>query len=291
MKSAIIVALFITLISSTSFNARAAVTIKASTLNSWMIPFLRKFPLERANIIGSSLGARGYNIALFQEMFSPWYLKITTHRFFESRASLAGVPRIPLINSGLASLFHGRILKKDFKEFTNCGGFQCLAQKGMQFRRVEIEGEVIDVYNVHLQPFQKEGEIRRSQLEDLRKFIQKHSNNERPVLLGGDFNIIAESREYQTLIKKLFDFRDVWSVARPNDPGYSWNPRLNPYAKPDPEEDFVEQRVDYLFVRDGRRLKWKVLEAKLELTAPKKLGFGRFFGSDHFGVGATLQLR
>ncbi len=80
-------------------------------------------------------------------------------------------------------------------------------------------------------------------------------------------------------------------LARPHDPGYSWNPKTNPYAKPDPEEDFVEQRVDYLFVRDGEHLTWKVLEAKLELTAPKKLGFGQYYyGSDHFAVGATFKL-
>ena len=160
----------------------------------------------------------------------------------------------------------------------------------MQFRRVELEGAIIDVYNVHLQPFQKESSIRESQLQDLKRFIKKNSNKGRPVILGGDFNIIAESREYLTLISELGDFTDVWKKARPNSPGYSWNPRQNPYAKPDPEEDFVAQRVDYLFVRDGDEQKWQIMDAKLEFTSPKKLGFGRYFGSDHFGVGATLKL-
>ncbi len=213
MRPIAVLLLFFLLLSPPANAGNRAVTFKASTLNSWMIPFLRKFPLERANIIGLGLGSKGYGIVLLQEMFSPWYLKIATHRFFEVRADLMGLPRIPLVNSGLASLTSGKVIKKDFKEFTECGGLQCLAQKGMQFRRMEIEGIVVDVYNVHLQPFQKESRIRESQLKDLRKFINKNSTSGLPVLLGGDFNIIAESREYQTLTQELHDFRDAWSAG------------------------------------------------------------------------------
>ena len=275
-----------------SFESRGAQShqIKVITYNTWMIPFLREDAKERAGIIGAGIKAQGYGLAFLQEMFSRRYRGMVEKRFQEGN-ELFGMRFPAVINSGLTVLSRYPVVKKKFLRFKACGGWQCLSRKGVQFTRVEVApGMFLDTYNTHLQPAQDSFMLRRIQLAEFRAFLERHSNQGHPVLFAGDFNIIAESGEYAQLRAALSDFRDSWASTRPGEPGYTWNPEENFYAKPDSSESFIKQRLDYIFLRDGNDWKWNVDSIGLDFTAPFPFRGRNFFGSDHFAVGAYLSL-
>lgn len=267
------------------------VAIRAVTYNTWMIPFLRRDAKERANIIGRGLGEKGYDLVMLQEMFSGRFRKIVKKRFKQSKQGLI-TPRLPaIINSGLVTIADLPVVKKGFKRYEACGGWQCLSRKGIQFTRVELrKGSFLDVYNTHLQPFEYAHEIRADQLVEAQRFIEENSRHGYPVIFAGDFNIIGESQEYQSLRNMLPDFKDAWNELRPENPGYSWDPEENAYAKPDRGTSFVKQRVDYLFLRDGESYVWDIEGVELDFTRPLPYRGEKFYGSDHFAVGAQLRL-
>lgn len=264
--------------------------LKAISYNTWMIPFLRKDPKQRANIIGVGIKSQNYGMVFMQEMFSSRYRKIVRKHFNDGHGFLGF--RLPaIINSGLTTLSRYPVVKTGFLRFRACGGWQCLSRKGVQYTRIEIApGVEVDAYNTHLQPYQNSFMLRRVQLAEMRAFMERTSSENRPTILAGDFNIIGESGEYAHLKSSFYDFVDVWASVKPGEPGYTWDPGVNRYAKPDYGEQFVNQRLDYLFVRDAKGWKWDVESVGLDFTSPFPFRGKEYFGSDHFAVGAYLRL-
>jgi endonuclease/exonuclease/phosphatase family metal-dependent hydrolase len=272
----------------------AADSFKVMTLNTWMIPFLRKDATARAQIIGKE--AAKYELVLLQEAFNKRLRKnIAGYATddFENRYMPSG--RSIKINSGMFALTSFKILDSHFVEFSDCKGIQCMSKKGVQHLRLQLpSGIIFDIFNTHLQAFQKDALIRKLQLDQAMEFLEKINKGEYPVIFAGDFNIISEIGEYTRLNNKLNGFKDVWQTANPNDPGYTWEPFINWYAKPDYNESTLRQRIDYIFVRDGKEHKWKIQQAQIILNAPQsyeyKRGIAETFASDHFGIMAELEL-
>jgi endonuclease/exonuclease/phosphatase family metal-dependent hydrolase len=272
----------------------AADTFKVMTLNTWMIPFLRKGATARAQIIGKE--AAKYELVLLQEAFNKRLRKNIAgyatddfkNRYMPNKRSLK-------INSGMFALTSFKIIDNNFVEFSDCKGIQCMSKKGVQHLRLELpSGLKIDVFNTHLQAFQKDALIRKFQLDQAMEFLEKINKGEYPVIFAGDFNIISEIGEYTSLNNKLNGFKDVWQSANPNDPGYTWEPFINWYAKPDYNESTLRQRIDYIFVRDGKQDQWNIRSAQIILNTPQpyeyKRGVSQTFASDHFGIMAELEL-
>lgn len=69
---------------------------------------------------------------------------------------------------------------------------------------------------------------------------------------------------------------DAWSVARPEDPGYTYDARRNWMIRDD-----YRERLDRIFVRSRD---WQVEEIGLLGTTPLEEGERSLFSSDHFGV-------
>ena len=89
--------------------------------------------------------------------------------------------------------------------FENCSGWlskdnDCLASKGFQYLRVQINGHILDLYNTHFDAGQNDSDInaRLSQLNQLQKFIEVTSTDF-PVIIAGDLNILYESSEYKII--------------------------------------------------------------------------------------------
>lgn len=291
--------IFVILITCTLFTnnqAKAVLAdneIKVLTLNTWMIPVLRKMAKARAEAIGRELG--NYDISLMQEAFTPGVRKTMAtlakeydlHNRFQKRHAFR-------INSGMYTFTRYEIIKTDFLRFFNCGGFQCLSGKGVLYVQVKLpNGQLIDLFNTHLQAYQKDNKVRRRQMKRAMKFVNKHNDGTIPAIFAGDFNVIAETEEYETLMGELGNFTDVWMQIRPTDPGYTWDPSLNNWAEYDYEETHLLQRLDYIFVRDGAKAKLVVKDAKLAFNT-QMLWFGVYttshfiYVSDHFGVETTL---
>ena len=88
----------------------------------------------------------------------------------------------------------------DVKEmpYRYCAGFDCLANKGVMLARLAFPGapHEIDIVNTHLNsrraakvPIARSLRAHNLQIEELMTFINAHRKSDRPLLVGGDFNV------------------------------------------------------------------------------------------------------
>jgi endonuclease/exonuclease/phosphatase family metal-dependent hydrolase len=110
-----------------------------------------------------------------------------------------------------------------------------------------------------------------------------------PVVLCGDFNSDAEfdngpdATPSVTLIEEA-GYTDIWRVANPSDPGYTWPLFLDDQEPPDFFAPYVPfERIDFFFSRDIQ-----VISAK-RILAHASPGTMPPYGSDHAGVIATFR--
>ncbi|CAE7687159.1 fcsB, partial [Symbiodinium necroappetens] len=204
------------------------------------------------------------------------------------------------------------------------------ACKGAMWARVELaSGRYLDVFNCHLQASHTgaDGEvfdrIRRSQLKELREFIEL-AGTEHPYVLTGDFNVDAipepsdpmgtygipfrpprqESEDYQRLLHSL-DPRgrlvDLLCGPTPQDPLGKESPsfRHHPCTRPPrlrmpSSAGYVArhkypQRLDYVFYRPT--LTSLVEHAHSDVEPFEVSGQPFEYLSDHFGIRAHFRFR
>ena len=118
-------------------------------------------------------------------------------------------------------------------------------------------------------------------------FIDRVAANH-PVILLGDFNAVADSREIGVL--RASGFKDAFAEAG-NPPGFTWDGRENSNIRLQRQvfpEDFwqepTQQRIDYVFYR-GPDL--KVTRSEVVLDRPLQ----GIHPSDHFGVMADFEVQ
>ena len=94
-----------------------------------------------------------------------------------------------------------------------------LTPKGFMYTVIDIgNGIYIDFYNLHADAYGGEGskKARTSQFRQLAKFIEERSaENDRPVIITGDFNYLLHSREENDSLYNIFceglGFKDAWA--------------------------------------------------------------------------------
>jgi endonuclease/exonuclease/phosphatase family metal-dependent hydrolase len=181
--------------------------------------------------------------------------------------------------------------------FSNSEDWDAHASKGALYARVQLDPNdpqcYIHIFNTHLQadyPGKNYAKIRAKQLEELITFISKcvsDDSDKHPILLIGDFNIIAprpknwgknldppqgmvvnttaptKSNEYILLTQQLqrwWGLTDAWASLRPGDPGFTWIGKDWGTRFPSPwgnlgntlaTEGGWPARLDYMFVYTG----------------------------------------
>lgn len=291
----IFILVLLSILSIPAFSKEKIQQIKVLTLNTWMIPLQRKMAKARAEAIGRELG--NYDIAMMQEAFTAGIRKTMATVAKSSNLSNCYQTRKPFrINSGMYSFTRFEVTKTDFMRFFNCRGVQCFSGKGVLYMQIKLpNGQRIDLFSTHLQAYEKDRRVRNRQLKRVIKYINRKNDKSIPVIFVGDFNIIAETQEYNELVLKLDGFRDVWKTGRPNDDGFTWNPSINTWAKYDYDESQLLQRLDYIFIRDGKRASISIKDVNFAFNS-KKVWYGVYknpqstFVSDHFGVEANLLI-
>jgi endonuclease/exonuclease/phosphatase family metal-dependent hydrolase len=158
----------------------------------------------------------------------------------------------------------------------------------MHVRYHAAPGIELDAYVTHLTDRNEQSNgitIRLAQALELIEWVQRTSDRENAVLIGGDFNDVPESDTIRSITGNGFiDLHAGGGVQ----PGFT-NDRHDldieaPYAAPN-------QRIDYVFVRPGRARKFAIESVQLFLNQPSAEGNGRWlWASDHFGVLAHLAL-
>jgi endonuclease/exonuclease/phosphatase family metal-dependent hydrolase len=270
-------------------------TISVLCLNLWTVPLQRKMVWARAEAAGLELAKRQYDLVLMQEVFTPGVrstmLYHTGEGFFDRYQRV-----YTRLNSGLFNLSKFEIVKTAFMPWTTCGGAQCFAKKGIFYLQIKMpNGELVDVFNTHLQAYTWYDNVRRLQLLQTKAYIESKNDGSRPIILAGDFNIDFHTAEYGVFAEIFPNYVDTFEKMNPGVKGYTWDPYVNQWAAEDFLDEGDPERLDYIFVRDGQDYRWEIKSS--QITFDKELpwyGSGKnakyIFASDHFGILTELEL-
>jgi tyrosyl-DNA phosphodiesterase 2 len=143
-----------------------------------------------------------------------------------------------------------------------------------------IGGEEVQVATVHLESTRPEAEARGDQLAMIQPILRRDAH----AVLMGDFNFCATWEEENCRIGR--DFVDLWSVLRPDDPGWTEDGISNPMGRRARDPD-RRVRFDRILLRSSEG-RWR--GASMELLGTKPIDPGRpdVFPSDHFGLVAKI---
>ncbi len=158
------------------------------------------------------------------------------------------------------------------------------AHKALLFARLELGGRPLLCAALHLTSDQQgDGKARRAtQLDALAQRLGEADVGD--VIVLGDFNVGDDDPSENQRIAAC-GLVDVWSQLRPHDPGFTFDPDLNPLAA--------------LMSRRGRAARFdRVLARGLTAIEISRFGDRPFasdgdeqrFASDHFGVAALLEV-
>lgn len=171
-----------------------------------------------------------YDIVCFQEIFQffnkrKYLLKKESlkHGFkFFAENDPPGFFEGFVIGGGLLTLSKHPIIRKKFYTFKNCSHVDKIAKKGVLYTKISIFGDVVHLFNTHLQAsynsFSRDRKsyiARIGQILEMRRFLKKILKEEdykksHLVLLCGDFNICANGfevdlEEYKKVFKGEFE--------------------------------------------------------------------------------------
>ncbi|XP_053099481.1 sphingomyelin phosphodiesterase 2 isoform X2 [Hemicordylus capensis] len=176
--------------------------LRVFDLNCWAIRYLSKLRQERIDLIGDVLNKEGFDVALFQEVWSErdyWALKNKlSARYPSSHYFKSGV-----IGSGLCIFSKHQILDTFLYQYS-VNGYPYMLQHGDWFGGksvglvvLKIQGVVFNIYATHLHAEycrEKDAYLphRVVQAWELGQFIQHTSKGADVMLLGGDLNMHPE---------------------------------------------------------------------------------------------------
>lgn len=141
--------------------------------------------------------------------------------------------------------------------------------------RLATPGGELPVYVTHLAWKADESELRQEQVRFIADHVEKDALGETAVL-AGDFNACPGAPEVTHLTTT--GWTDAWAHAGDGTDGHTFD-RANGYAR---EWDEPDQRLDYLFVREGSLTP---RSTRLAFADPHD----GVWPSDHFGVMTDLR--
>lgn len=207
-----------------------------------------------------------------------------------------------------------------FQEEGPITGSDAWAQKGFTLTTVHLGDDpraYFYVVNTHLlsdyPPTDHFPGQRAAQIDQMRRYVDAHTDPSHPVLFLGDFNFDSRSPEYNAALRALNAQDLVAAQLGPN--AFTSDKRVNAYdrnwneeewwnrnptdANPDPlpPAGYTPQRLDYILVRQGNDFRitseWARIENRTQETALSRAEGWRpehVYLSDHFGVSARLHL-
>ncbi len=99
-----------------------------------------------------------------------------------------------------------------------------LSQKGVIYAELTKDEKNLGVFLTHLfwGRTKSQKKVRRSQLTELRQFINEKKRDDKDDIIMGDLNLMDE--EYSNLMTIFEGFKDAWVEGQKGDsPGYTWN--------------------------------------------------------------------
>lgn len=157
-------------------------------------------------------------------------------------------------------------------KWDTCADFDCYTPKGFAHYQIELDGVLVDMYNVHTnaQSYEEALFARRENCMQLYRYIETHSAG-RPVLIFGDVNS-RYSRLGDTIrVFENLGFKDAWVEAVRG--GVYPEKNGNSLADCDPDRSGANcEKVDKVLYRDNGQLSFRVKKYQLD--------DGRFYYND-----------
>lgn len=187
--------------------------LKLMTWNVYMLPkpIKNSHQKERSKAIAEQLKNSEHDVIFLQEAFS-WYfrgtVKAALKENFPHYSRLKKKFGIyPFFSPGLVAFSKYPMKKIDHVYFSKCEGPDCYSSKGAMLVEVTLpSGKSIQIANTHMQAGQseKQSEIRKFQLTQIRELLEKNKRPGIPQVLVGDLNINSLSgQEFNRTLETL----------------------------------------------------------------------------------------
>ncbi|MEK6625745.1 MAG: endonuclease/exonuclease/phosphatase family protein, partial [Bdellovibrionota bacterium] len=256
-------------------------TLRLVSYNTWGLPTPFLICPGRFEKISKEIGQFKADIVSFQETFTKHANVLSKIAEFPYR--LYGPPKggkkLKILHSGLLLLSKYPIVQSDYKIYSKCGGFDCFANKGIMWAKINVPGiGDINVFNTHTNAGSS-NKIKTSQLVEAWDFIQAHLGGRSTVFMG-DMNF-APGSELYNYVQYNMNFEDSLDLYLNDHPEYSNDPNvLYTYII----KLIYKRRLDYFWLKDiGPRsmhpTNYKVIFNNINGTRL----------SDHFGIMMDLK--
>jgi endonuclease/exonuclease/phosphatase family metal-dependent hydrolase len=182
------------------------------------------------------------------------------------------------LSSGLYILSRHPIVQEDRRAFGSCSDWDCFANKGVQFARIQLPGvpAAVDIYNTHMQASRNRDEIRLRQVKAAADFVRETRGEGTPIIFAGDFNFRfggPEGSSYSRFLAKT-QFHNAAELCLRN--GCA------------PKEDRILHRtVNHHFIASAPEVRLHPVAMTRNFREKVR---GRAL-SDHLGYEATYELR
>ena len=268
--------------------------LRLLTLNVWGLGSpLSRHDHERMAWIADELSHLAPDVAAFQEVWTGGSREVLLRG-----VRTAGLPHVwhrPQTRQGSGLFLASRLPLADvrFTPFT-LGGLpqrvlhgDWLGSKGVVTAEIATPAGPVTLLDTHLQAQYTPGPVdeyrghRVAQLIDIATALHGKGS---PVVAGGDFNLREGDGQHE-ILTGLSRLRDAAIVAERRQ---ATTLRSNAYRRSNPRA--LEERIDYVFVRDGRQARVRI--AGLERVCDQDLDFAGEPGapSDHAGLLAELEI-
>lgn len=193
----------------------SVISANVSGLPAFLSKYDRDVPASQ-EILGGMLNGSGYDIICVQEDFQYHdKLAATMTDYPYHTYSSGGVP----IGDGLNIFSKYPIYNVErvaWKKFHGVfsDGLDALTPKGFIKCTVDVDGVLIDLYNVHCDAYRTEGDqlAKKAQLVQLTEYIEEHSAG-RPTVITGDTNLTFHNDPLSEMHRILIvegGFADAW---------------------------------------------------------------------------------
>lgn len=247
--------------------------IKALSYNVWGLPFPIAKRLKRLQLIRNKIPEYQADIVALQEVFTKKAKRILkqTHYPFVAKGPKGTTLKF---SSGLALLSKFPIIESKTIKYHQCQGWDCKANKGVLFSRLDLGDEHLDVYVTHLNAEGKDHHSRLNQINQMIRFVQDNSVGNKTLFLG-DFNFTEDSILHALLKQRLgiVDSHQEYVLDNPQLPD---NVRLGATSS-------GNERIDYIWSTNDLKVERSQVVFHEKLYKNKQL-------SDHKAVLTTFDL-
>ena len=173
---------------------------------------------------------QSYDLICLQEMFASFSsrkekLKKAAREmgfFYMAESPNPGWLEGSLVDGGLLVLSKYPIVQTDFETYSDSMDTDSLSQKGCLYTQVSVDTKTFHVFSTHMQAsystsnFQKYRSyrnVRRTQLQEIRRFMDHKASEKGTVLLLGDLNIDARAESKPRVFSEDIDYQDEYAES------------------------------------------------------------------------------